>query len=153
MNHRRLLITWVLALISLYAYSVTDYRSKILGSWQCESSFENAQGKFRIEGITQLNPEGSILSRGNLYAYNTMINAELPMSYNAEGNWSFDRLILKGHLLSGNIETGIPVLNKLADLLEIQVTQKPDFSARLTRIGDKAMVFEADDGTQIDCKR
>ena len=145
----------MLALVCTSAYggSQTDYRNKILGSWRCESVVETEQGRYRVEGYTRLNPEGSMSSQGNIFVYNAMLNMELPMKYSSEGSWVFENLQLKGHVSRGNIETGYPVLDKFADVLESQVMQDPYFSARLTKIGDNAMVFEAEDKTLVICQK
>ncbi|AJQ93679.1 hypothetical protein [Gynuella sunshinyii] len=132
---------------------VFNHRQLLIGSWQCKTAFVSEQGKFRVSGNLTLNDNGSFSSVGDVFAYNALINTELPMSYQSAGSWDYQNQIVKGDMHSHALETGFPMLNRLVAMLDQQVRQHAKFSARLVRITDLEAEFEADDHTRIQCKR
>ncbi|WP_428240033.1 hypothetical protein [Gynuella sp.] len=148
------LIPVLLLLVGFTAQAVVfNHRQLLIGSWQCKTAFASEQGKFRVAGNVTLNDNGSFFSTGDLFAYNALINTELPMSYQSAGSWNYQNQIVNGNMHSHTLETGFPMLNRLVAMLDQQIQQHTKFSARLVRVTDLELEFEADDHTRIQCKR
>ncbi len=148
----RLLILVATALCT-QVWAATDYRSMVLGQWQCQTTVETEFGSTIVVGMTQLEDNGRFISDGNLVLSHPSLATEILLSFNSNGQWLFENNTVVGQEIDGSINSDSPFLTSLATSMQQQIGTDSTFKAKLKRIGSQTMMLLAENDTQIRCIR
>jgi len=131
----------------------TDYRKKVIGMWNCQSSIDSDYGHYTVIGKTLLSDNGILTGEGDILLQHPSISTDIPMAYSTQARWNFENNTIIGTKITGDITSPYPLLNHFAQSLKNQIGSSPYFKARLSRIGSKTMTLVADDESEIQCLR
>jgi len=133
--------------------AATDYRSSVVGQWQCQSRVATEYGNTLAVGDVTFGDNGALEGRGNLLLSHPSITTEIPLATVVTSRWRFENNVVYLSQIDGNIVSPYPLLNGMATNLKQQALANPTFSMQLIRIGSKTMAFKTPDGTEILCLR
>lgn len=123
------------------------------GVWQCHSKVTRPEAQYRIQATTTVGKHGQLAARGRVYAYNPLLQMELPMNFTATGSWTESEDQVKGKIEQANIQSGSVLIDQLASNLTAQVKKTPYFSANIIEASDQALVLSDGQQQQVHCKR
>jgi hypothetical protein len=130
-----------------------DYRSRVLGNWNCQTSLSTEYGTYTIVGTTTLKDSGELISEGDIAMEHPSVNVEIPMTFVANGTWSFENNRIISKDIDGDISTPYPILDTFTSQLKNQIGTEPVLVVQLTKIGNNTMVLRAEDDSSVNCVR
>ncbi|BFM08776.1 hypothetical protein [Halioxenophilus aromaticivorans] len=143
--------TYPLAFLALSAPALLKASPLLQGDWNCATKFSRPEGDYRLQAVTQLLDDGKFVSNGTLYAFNSLIGAEIPLAFNASGQWQKSGSVISGKVTEGDISTGYSFLDRLADLLEDEVRKQPVYSTQIQKLNKETLVLAGTDQQAIEC--
>lgn len=144
----------VLTVMAIIASTQAASASPLLhGSWDCTTQFSRPEGDYRLQAIARVKKDGLFTSKGTVYAYNALINTEIPLAFTAHGAWQAKGEKITSEIKEGNISTGISFLDKIADILEEEVRKTPLFATKIKTLDRKKLVLSDGNHHPVECTR
>jgi len=139
--------------IALNCSADTDYGTQVVGPWHCQSTYGSIYGDYQVLGEIDLQSNNRFSAAGDLLITSPSFNTTLALLFKAQGSWQLSNNRIKGEQITGSISSVYPLLTGFAQNLQKQLTQKPSFQVRLSRIGSKTMTLVASNDSEINCHR